>query len=135
MSRYDRVYGTDWQTLEKDEAIERAYALGVAVTFGEYDREELEALRNEMDSAYDRSVLDLAFDEGKKEGQAVSNRVGSEGEIWAELVEGEQGFLDDAVPSGGRDGLPEAIDKAELLERFDADSRDALDLPEFLERD
>ena len=35
MGLYEREYGTDWTTLDKDEATERAYALGVAESLGE----------------------------------------------------------------------------------------------------
>jgi hypothetical protein len=135
MSRYERAYGTDWTTLDSDAAIERAYALGVATTTGEYHPEELEAIRAEMDTAYAKSVVDLAFDEGKNEAKAAA----PEGDaVWDALVagEGEVTTVDeDDVPTGGKQGLPDAIAKLQALDRPEMDRTGSLDLPEFLEKD
>lgn len=137
MSRYERAYGTGWDALDKDEAIDRAYALGVAAALGEYHPEELDAIRAEMDTAYDRSVVELAFDEGKNEGRDVDvEESNGDSKVWAKLVEGETVAVDeDELPTGGRSGLPEAIDRADLLDRHDVDSTDVVDLPDFLEKD
>jgi hypothetical protein len=137
MSRYERAYGTDWDSLDKDEAITRAYALGVAASVSEYHPEELEAIRAEMDTTYDRSVVDLAFDEGKNEARELRDQKEDDSApVWAELVEGETVTVDpDEIPTGGPGRLPEAIDKMEALERPERDSTDAVDRPDFLERD
>jgi hypothetical protein len=134
MSRYERVYGTDWEELDEDEAIDRAYALGVAASLGEYHREELEAIRGEMTTAYNRSVVDLAFDEGKNEGREVESEESET--VWNELVIGEDVTIDpEELPTGGRTGLPEAVDRMDALDLPERDSTDALDLPEFLDRE
>lgn len=135
MNRYERAYGTDWDELDQDEAMERAYALGVAAALGEYHRDELEALRAEMTTAYDKSIVELAFEEGRNEGREVEAGRESEESVWSELVVGEVPVDPDESPTGGRDGLPEAIDVPEALERAERDSTDALDLPEFLEKE
>lgn len=137
MSRYEDSYGTDWTSLEKDEAIDRAYALGVAASLGQFHAAELEAIRDEVDSAYDRSVVELAFDEGRTAAlEAESGTEAGDGAVWSDLVEGRTVTVDpDDVPTGGRQGLPEAIDKADALDRVELDHRDATELPEFLERD
>jgi len=136
MSRYERAYGTDWDELDEDEAIDRAYALGVAASLGEYHREELEAIRDEMDTAYNRSVVDLAFEEGKNEGREVEPERDEESAVWNELVVGETVTIDrDESPTGGRTGLPEAVDKIDALERPERDSTEALDLPKFLDKE
>lgn len=137
MSRYERVYGTDWETLEETEAMERAYALGVAASLGEYHPDELDAIRQEMDTAYQRSVVDLAFDEGRNEAREVDlPDEETKANAWTALVEGESVTVDaDEVPTGGREGLPEAIDRVEALDLPDIDSTDAVDLPDFLKRD
>lgn len=136
MSRYERAYDS-WTTLEKDEAIERAYALGVAASIGERHPEELDAIREEMDSAYNKSVVDLAFEEGRTEAHEAEANPADESEaVWAELVEGKTVPVDaDEMPTGGRDGLPEAVDRIEALDRPEMDSTGAVDRPEFLERD
>ncbi|WP_436934331.1 hypothetical protein [Halovenus marina] len=134
MSRYERAFGTDWDSLDKTEAIERAYALGVATTLGEYHPDELDALRAEMNSAYDRSVLDLAFDEGKNEGRDLSvERSDPEDEqVWAELVgEGDP----DGTSTGGRTGLPESLSEPDVLDRPNLDHTDAVERPSFLDKD
>lgn len=133
MSRYHDNYD-DWEALSTDEAIDRAYALGVAASFDEYHPEELEAVRAEMDSAYDKSVVDLAFDEGRTAARTAEPE--GEAAVWEELVDGELVTVDpDDVPTGGRGGLPEALDKVDALDRVDLDHRDATELPAFLEKD
>ena len=67
MSRYDSEFDTEWDSLDKDEATTRAYAIGVAERLGEFNRETLEAIYAEMDSAYHRSMVELAYEEGRNE--------------------------------------------------------------------
>ena len=130
MSRYETQYGTDWEQLDPDEAVERAYALGVAATMGEYHPDELDAIRGEMNSSYNTSMVELAFQEGKKEGTAIDEE--EKETVWNELVVGEIPLEDEELPTGGRSGLPEAIDITDALNRPNRDSTDAVDLPEFL---
>ncbi len=138
MSKYERAYGKDWDSIDKDEAIDRAYALGVAASLGEYHPDELDRIRSEMDTSYNKSVVDLAFDEGKNEAREIdadSDRTESS-PVWAELVEGETVTVaDDEVPTGGRDGLPDAIDKMDALERPEPDKNEAVERPDFLDKD
>jgi hypothetical protein len=145
MSRYERAYGTDWDSLDRDRAIERAYALGVAAGLGESHPEELDAIRAEMATVYDRSVVDLAYDEGKSECRRVGPADCDGRTVWAALVEGErdtdgngngEGIPDrETDTTGGHLGLPDAIGRIEALARSDRDSTDALDRPGFLDRD
>lgn len=130
MSRYEQQYGTDWETLNTEEGVERAYALGVAASLGEYDREELDAIREVMSSSYNTSMVELAFQEGKNEGKEVDAEETEK--VWNELVVGEVALEEDDGPTGGRNGLPEAMDITDVLEKPDRDSTDAVDLPEFL---
>ncbi|QLH76142.1 hypothetical protein HZS55_01955 [Halosimplex rubrum] len=136
MGLYEEKYGTSWTSLDRDEATERAYALGVAESLGEYDREEFEAVHDEMDTAYTKSIVELAFREGKNEGrEAAPAGDADEAQVWDELVEGDVVTVDeDELPTGGRDGLPEAVDKFEGLERPDPDEIDATDRPDFLDK-
>jgi hypothetical protein len=136
MSRYEHTHGTDWEALGVDEAVDRAYALGVAASLGEFHPEELEAIREEMESSYDRSVVDLAFEEGKNEGKQVDTPEDGDKQVWNELVEEEPVTVDaDDVPTGGRTGIPEAVDRIDVLERPDLDSTEPVDRPSFLERE
>jgi hypothetical protein len=133
MTRYERAYGTDWDTLEQNQAVTRAYALGVAAALDEYHREELDAIRAEVQTAYDRSLVELAFEEGKNEGNHVETEREKAETVWNELVTDEIPRDPDELPTDERPGLPEAIDLPEGLALPDRDSTDALDLPEFLD--
>jgi len=136
MSKYEQTYGTDWESLTVDRAMSRAYALGVAASIGEYHQEELEAIRNEMGSAYERSVVDLAFEEGKNEGREHDHEDDNGTQTWNELVEDDPVTIDpEGVPTGGRTGLPAAVDRIDALDRPAPDKNEAVDLPSFLEKD
>jgi hypothetical protein len=135
MSRYEAAYGTDWDALDKDEAAERAYAIGVAEKLGEQNREELEAIYDQMDSAYNQSIVELAYQEGRQEATALVENVDDADPVWADLVEGEKTYVaEDDIPTGGRDGLPDALEPSEVLDRLEVDSTEAVDKPEFLDR-
>jgi hypothetical protein len=136
MSRYEREYATGWSALDRDEATERAYAIGVAEKLGEYNREELEAIYEEMDTSYNKSMVELAYREGRQEASDAASRENADGEaVWAELVEGETVVVDpDDRPMGGRDGLPEALGPSEVLDRQEVDSTDVVDRPGFLDK-
>lgn len=130
MSRYEQQYGTDWEELDPDEAVDRAYALGVAATMGEYHPDELDAIREEMNSSYNTSMVELAFQEGKKESTEIDED--EKETVWNELVIGEVPLQEDEIPTDKRSGLPKAMDITDVLDRPDRDSTDAVDLPEFL---
>ncbi|MXR51070.1 hypothetical protein GRX03_05545 [Halovenus sp. WSH3] len=131
MNKYETQYGTDWESLDPEEAVERGYALGVAASLGEYHPDELDAIRGEMNSAYNTSMVELAFQEGKNEGKELDEDESEQ--VWNELVVGELPLDQDDVPTGGRNGLPTAIDITDALDRPERDSTDAVDLPEFLQ--
>lgn len=139
----DRL-GTDWEELSGDEAIRRAYALGVAAAFGYEDREEFDRLREAIDTSYDRSIVDLAYREGQREAEVLrrdDDEVAPDDAdaVWTQLVEGGRdadGSGDGGDPPGpdGRPvvatGLPTALERAGL---FDGGADlDALDLPGLL---
>jgi hypothetical protein len=133
MSLYEREYGTEWTTLDDDEATERAYALGVAESLGEYNREEFEAVHAEPQTAHGRSMVELAFREGKTEGR--EHDPDDDRAVWRDLVEDETVTVDEADPStGGRDGIPDAVDRIDAIEKPNLDDVDATDRPEFLDR-
>jgi len=136
MSRYESEFGTGWDTLGKDEATERAYAIGVAERLGEYNRDELEAIYAEMESAYHKSMVELAYDEGRNEAKEVAETTNADRDaVWKDLVNGEKTYIEpDEMPTGGRDGLPEALEPTELLDKQSIDSTEAVDKPDFLER-
>ena len=116
---YDERLGTDWTDISDAEAIDRAFALGVAASFGYEDRVEFDRLREALDTAYDRSIIDLAYEEGRHKADRLSGDA-SEGDVWDRLV-----GPDDDGPTGPRgsppanSGVGPAGGRPRLLDRFD----------------
>ena len=133
---YEQTYGTDWDSLDRDEAMSRAFAIGVAASLGHDYDEEYERIVRSMDSSYNRSIVELAFEEGKNKAKKKQYE-GDDGEdaVWSELVEGETVTVErDEVPTGGQNKLPPALDKAKILDRPNTDSRDRVKKPDFLDK-
>lgn len=89
MSLYEEYFDGDWETLDRAEAVDRAYVLGVATTVDEGDEEEFRAITGAMDGAYDRNMVELAFEEGKNEGREAMRRTDAdtEQEVWEALTD------------------------------------------------
>ncbi|MFC6786904.1 hypothetical protein ACFQFH_13755 [Halobaculum halobium] len=126
---YETRLGTDWEELSGTEAIRRAYALGVAAAFGYENREEFDRLRGALDTSYDRSIIDLAYQEGKHEAEEVhADSEGADGDdVWEQLIEGttppadlsDSGGPDAGSPAGRpitATDLPSALGRVDLLE-------------------
>ncbi|MFB6129137.1 MAG: hypothetical protein ABEJ47_05165 [Halorhabdus sp.] len=133
---YERTYGTDWETLGKDEATERAFALGVAAVLGEPNPEEYERVLETTGRSYDRSLIELAYQEGKRKASGRRDEVEESTAVWDELIEGdgEKTTVDPEDEPTGRDSLPDALDSIELLEQRLADGLEREELPDFLRR-
>jgi len=136
VSFYDSRFETEWaeEDMDRDGATQRAYAIGVAEKLGEYNREELEALYDAVETQYGRSLVELAYQEGRQEASAATSD-GDDEDVWADLVEGEKTEM--VAPDSlteGRDGLPEVVGIGALFEKMDADSTDVVDRPDFLEK-
>lgn len=137
---YAAELGTDWTDLSRDEILHRAYALGVAETMGERHPDEYDRLQGTVETTYERSMVELAYQEGKQEASQFRRESGDTDPtaVWDELVTGESARLPETVdrrrpPS--RFDLPPSISRMRLLDRHRADSRDLLGLPEFLQRE
>lgn len=138
MSLYEDRFDTDWDALDRNEAVKRAFALGVAASLGERDEEEFEAIRAEMRSNYDESIVELAYKEGSQKGtnrQQEADDAADE-EIWEWVISEE---LDGVRPPDRDDDaeratdLPSAVsDPPEATERPDPDPEQT-DFPDFLE--
>ena len=119
---YDERLGTDWTEISDEEAIDRAFALGVAAAFGYENRAEFDRLLGALDTAYDRSILDLAYEEGKQKADGLS-RENSARDVWDRLVgaadggetgpRGASGSAGGPGPAGKR---PALLDRLDLLE-------------------
>ena len=145
---YEDRFATDWASdeLDRDEAIERAFALGVAAECGEEHPGEYKRLV----SVAGRALVQMAFDDGRSRAKDVRQELQSEtsgdvesvefqdrdAEIWSKLVEydtGEQTALQRHTKPLKR------LDVPEMLRSFDLshDSKDDLSrlrLPEFLRK-
>ena len=144
---YDDAFSRDWDddALDREDAIWRAYALGVAAALGDRNPEEY----RQLIAAAGRSLVEMAYDEGKSSAAELDSRVASgsadidpsefpsrERAVWSNLIthEGESGG-EVSVSAGDSDRM----DLPDLLDRIDIDSvnrndLDRLQLPEFLSR-
>ncbi|MFB6201094.1 MAG: hypothetical protein ABEI98_03695 [Halorhabdus sp.] len=133
---YERTYGTDWETLGKNEAAERAFALGVAAALGEPNPDEYERVLETAGTSYDRSIVELAYQEGKRKASGERPTVDDDTDVWDTLVEDEPKTTvdEDEVPTGDRDDLPAALTSLDLLDRPLEDDLEREQLPEFLRK-
>lgn len=145
---YDDAFSRDWTgaDLDREEAVWRAYALGVAAALGDRNPEEY----RELVAAAGRSLVEMAYDEGKSSAADLDSRVASgeadidtaefpsrERAVWSQLVTFDRGSGSDLGTSD--DGESERMGLPEFLEQVDFDTveRDDLErlrLPEFLSR-
>jgi len=141
MSLYEDRFDTDWDALDRDEAMERAFALGVAAALGERNEDEFEAIHDTMGSNYDASIVELAYKEGKNKATKRKRRVDTgaadvfEFVVNEELADAEQPDRDtegDDGPASRATDLPSAVDGTEATERPDMDPEQT-DYPDFLE--
>lgn len=132
---YESEFDTDWDGLDKAGALERAFALGVARSLGNPNREEYERVRDDADTTYERSLIELSYEEGRRK---ASGRDGEESAaVWEELVV-ETPDVD--VEAGGippnprrRGGPPSMTARPEPTVVPD-DGLDRIRLPELLRR-
>lgn len=136
---YEDTFGTDWTSIDdREEAVRRAFALGVAARLGERHPGELDRINAEVDTSYDRSFVELAYHEGRnKAGDHEAVDEHQHEQVWEDLVENSQAYRPD-LP-GGEDDDEEAGGPPDLLERVEPDSRvddsrEAVQRPKFLTR-
>ena len=128
---YDR-YFEERETYTTTEVLRRAYALGVASVCGDPDDGAYDRLKERSPDTYDRSIVELAYEEGRAEALELEATVEDDEEIWGRLVE-------TTLDPGATDGedLPEGL--PDLLSRGEGSGPAAglperLDLPSFLRR-
>lgn len=125
---YERSFGTDWTELDRDAAIERAFALGVAAACGERLPDEYARVQEALPGSYDRSIVELAYEEGRTKALKLDRR--GEEDVWETLVDEDEG---EAVESPLSEAMPGALDSHEFLTR-PTGPPDSLDRPEFLRK-
>lgn len=124
---YDQTFGTEWETLTRREAIDRAFALGVSAACGDERPEELERVVEGLPSSYDRSLVELAYDEGRT--KALSSP--AEGrEVWDDLVDGAGTPQSPPVPAA----LPGALSELTIARKPDDGPPSSLELPSLLRK-
>ncbi|MFB6082262.1 MAG: hypothetical protein ABEJ67_05515 [Halanaeroarchaeum sp.] len=141
---YRSAFDTEWSGLDREEAMFRAYALGVDAALGTDHPEEVERLMRETS----RPLVQLAFDEGKSRAEeAVRESERSptdevfrpserDWEIWEELVverKDDPSSFETVRVRPSRIDRPRALDRPSLLDRTDRDVT-AVELPRFLLR-
>ena len=111
---YDAEFDTDWDDLDKEGALERAFALGVARSLGNPNREEYERVRDAAETTYERSLIELSYEEGRRK---ASGRQGEESmAVWEDLVVEADGDAGGPGPGPGRrsrGGPPSVTDRPE----------------------
>lgn len=135
---YDRTYGKDWEALDKDEAVERAFALGVAAKLDEPDTEEYQRILEVSGTSYDRSLIELAYNEGQRKAQGKRTNFEDRENVWDTLVESdevEKTTVDkEDIPRQVRDAPPGALRSAGLLEQPLDNDLEKQELPDFLKK-
>lgn len=127
---YEDQFGSDWEQLTREAAIRRAYALGVSASLGVRLDDEYERIYESVESAYDRSIVQLAYEEG--ENRARKLKAGSDDEdVWDELVDPGD---DEVTEIRITPEVPSALTQLDLLDS-PGDDLDALRLPKFLVRE
>lgn len=144
---YDEHFDRDWSELTQEEAMFRAFALGVDHALGNDHPEEFRRLTD----AFHRGLIQIAFDEGEsraseavedrgvdtESGEPFSFEPGEYGwEIWEELVAGretEPDAFDPVRVHRSQLDLPSSLRRPELLGRR-SDSIESITLPRFLLR-
>jgi len=130
---YEDEFGTDWDQLGRQELLKRAYALGVADALDRSPSGELDRLESEMDSNYEWSLVELAYQEGRARALDLEPTVSDESRVWERLVS-EPTEVVPPTPIDSRSGVPDALGRS-VPESRPKDGVEKLRLPEFLRRD
>lgn len=144
--RDDGDHLREFASLDGREATERAFELGVAdacapngrsraAHLADVDTERaLDLLRDTGETTYDRSLIDLAYEEGRTRALKLS-RDGDDGEaVWTQLVgDGVDADMPRSEPF--EEALPGALGRLQALDiETDTGPPESLSLPKFLRR-
>ncbi|WP_144798018.1 hypothetical protein [Halorubrum depositum] len=127
---YDRTFGTEWDELTREEAVRRAFALGVAEGVGNRRPAELDRVMEAFPSAYDRSLVELAYDEGRTKALVAADDADDPKEVWDALVDGAGTPREQPV----RAALPGAITDLTLTEPPREGPPSSLNFPSMLRK-
>ena len=127
---YDRTFGTEWDELTREEAVRRAFALGVAAGVGNRRSAELDRVMEAFPSAYDRSLVELAYDEGRTKALDAGDAADDPEEVWETLVDAAGTPRESPVGAA----LPGAITDLTLTRPPREGPPSSLDLPSMLRK-
>jgi hypothetical protein len=136
---YEEGFGFDWETLSEEQALKRMFALGVAAVLDERHPDEYKRIMRQASTAYRRSVLELSFKEGQQRARSNERQFEAPEDVWEALVDTDPASppprsVDDADDRRPKGSVPDAVTRAELLER-DVDDLERIRLPKLLRRD
>lgn len=140
---YEKFFSKEWTSLDRDEAMVRAYALGIAAAFDERHPEEYERLLAEDK----RVLIEMAFNEGRRKALKLEAEIETKADDDGDDEDRKYDVLDRMLVFQGKsededpvaDHLQRALDVPETLERAkltdsDRDELKRLRLPDFLYR-
>ena len=84
---YGERFGYEWDHISLDDALTRAYALGVMAALGQRLNEEWDRIRESAPNAYQRSLLDAAYQEGLSRGKHHHRATESVEDAWTAAIE------------------------------------------------
>lgn len=123
----------DAESYTSETVLERAYALGVASVCGNPDEETYARLKEKSPDAYDESIIELSYEEGRASAlELEANGSGTE-EVWQRLVEAEFDWVESESTSGSHSGAPEALRAPDIQPKEGLP--DKFDLPSFLRKE
>lgn len=129
---YEEKFGTDWETLSHDELVERAFVLGLSESVDELVPGEYDRILAEAETAYSRNIIELAFSEGKEQGNDRQENGPDDVDDAVSEAEADELLRESQFVENGL--IPEAVNRIELLDS-PGDGLDRIRLPEFLTRD
>jgi len=127
---YDRTFDTEWDELSREEAVERAFALGVADGVGSERPAELDRVLEAFENAYDQSLIELSYDEGRTKALEAAAEADDAEAVWDTLVDGTGSPRGSPVSAA----LPGAITELTLTRRPREGPPSSLDLPSMLRK-
>jgi len=127
---YDRTFGTEWDDLTREDAVERAFALGVHAGVGTERSAELDRVLDAFENAYDRSLIELAYDEGRTKALEAAAEADDPEAVWDELVDAAGSPRGSPVSAA----LPGAITELTLTRKHREGPPSSLGLPSMLRK-
>lgn len=128
---YGETFGEEWDDLDRSSCSRRAYALGVASVIGHGRPDEYERIKQAADTTYDKTIIELAYNEGRRLAASEYNDSTSPETVWEHLV--EKTTPSSSTKNTSRISLPPALDRP-VPGRIGKNDRKFMALPELLRK-